>query len=422
NVSLHVKLHHAMKRVSCALITSTAPDFAHTPLSLAEYKHYAASVKANSGRILGFCGLGAYPDTTSSRRLLANVRQAFDFYKRNSGLGRQAMPAGEAAIVYSYETRRRNMAEAARAHTLECFGMSRLLQECHIPWDFLIPEIDDSFEALSRYRLILLPAVSCLSDRFVESLNRYVAGGGRLLATGEAGTWKTADIRRRSHPLARVLGIQPQGGSTEGCFHVADAFEPIVMVGRAFKIAARGKVLRRIIPPGAARSVFVQKDIVPADRPAGPAVVKQRHESGASIYAAFEPGKFYYEQGHYQTRELLESMLDEIYPEPLRLIQAKLPDTVEVTVTEQPEQRRRIIHLVNKTTSGHYMGRETNHAIHQVVPLENLELTIRRVPTGAAVSLVDLDGTLKRSGNMLRVHLRRLEQYGAITIKIGETL
>lgn len=134
------------------------------------------------------------------------------------------------------------------------------------------------------------------------------------------------------------------------------------------------------------------------------------------MYATFEPGRFYYERGHYQTRELLESLLAEAYPVPLRRIRTNLPDTVEVSVTEQPEQGRRIIHLVNKTTGGHYMGRETNHLIHRVVPVSDVELEIRNVPKGVRPALLNTKGTV-RTGVTLQVSLPRLETYAAVVIK-----
>lgn len=417
SVSLQVKLHQAMKRASCALITSTsAGAFAHTPIALTEFLHYAASGLGNGGRILGVCGVGAYPDTTTSRRLLENVRKTFAFYKRHAWFCKGAELAGEAAIVSSYDTRRQELG-AVSNQLFELFGMSRLLHETHIPFNFLIPEIDDTLETLRRYRLVILPSVACLSDRFVENLRRYVASGGRLLATGATGFRDSTGAWRRVYPLADVLGITPAGENPSGCFYIEDEFEPVVMIGRSMKILARGHVLRRIIPPGAEHPVFVQKDIVPGDRPAGPAVVKNRYGRGTSVYAAFEPGRFYYECGQYQTRGLLESLLAEVYPERRRFIHTNLPDTVEVSVTEQPAQGRRIIHLINKTTSGHYMGRETNHAIHQVVPVSDVNLEIQDLPVGVRVSFVNMRGTA-RVGRMLRVNVPRLDQYGAIVINL----
>ena len=82
----------------------------------------------------------------------------------------------------------------------------------------------------------------------------------------------------------------------------------------------------------------------------------------------------------------LESLLAEAYPIAQRLIRTNLPDTVEVSVTEQPERGRRTIHLINKTTSGHYMGRETNHLIHQTVPVSDVDAMMARLVDSLGLS------------------------------------
>ncbi|MCC6581176.1 MAG: hypothetical protein IT440_12125 [Phycisphaeraceae bacterium] len=417
NANLEIKLHHAMKRTSCALITSTADAYSHVPIGPVEFQHFAATAKGNAGRILGVCGIGAYPDTTTSRRLLDNVRQTFAFYKRDAEFCRGAQPAGEVALVYSYDTRRHDLRDQPiQSHNFEFFGLSRVLQEAHIPWNALIAEIDDMLESLLPSRLLILPATTCLSDRFVESLIQYLRQGGRVLATGMPGLWKSADMPRRTYPLADALGLRPRGVRPSACFHVEDAYEPVVFVGRSYRVNAKSGVLRRYIPVGADRPVFAEKNILPADRPTDPLVIQNRHGKGTSVCAAFEPGGFYYEQGQYQVRELLESLLAAAYPPRLRQIRTNLPDTVEITATEQPSHRRRIIHLINKTTSGHYMGRETNRAIHQVVPVCHLELELRNIPAKARVSLAHMEGTV-RPGRSLRVDIDKLEAYGAILIE-----
>ena len=340
HASVGAKLNNAMKRTSCLLITSTYENFSHAPVSPVEFMHYAASAKGNGGRILGVCGVGAYPDTTTSRRLLENVRKTFEFYKKDKEFYQGANPVGEVGLVYSYETRIHDMKNfPVQKHNFEFFGITRVLQETHIPWNAVIAEVEDSIESFKKYRLLILPAVACLSDRFVENLVAYVKGGGRILVTGEAGLWKTAEVRRKGYPLAEVMGIKHSGLLSESSFYMEDKVDPILLLGRAFKISASGKVLRRFIGPGAKAPVFVTKDILPSDKPSGPMVVKQKFGRGSSVYAACEPGVFYYEYGHYQTRELLESLLAEAYPVSQRRIKAVLPDTVELSVTEQPAKK-----------------------------------------------------------------------------------
>ena len=61
------------------------------------------------------------------------------------------------------------------------------------------------------------------------------------------------------------------------------------------------------------------------------------------------------------------------------------------------------------------MGRETNHAIHQIVPVSDVELEIIDLPKNAKVSFLNMEGTVCK-GKTLRIRVPRLEQYGAVVI------
>ncbi len=62
---LTMRWHKAIGMPSCELLTSTSPYHGHLSVPLAAWQVSAASAKANGCNILGPCGVGAYPDTTS---------------------------------------------------------------------------------------------------------------------------------------------------------------------------------------------------------------------------------------------------------------------------------------------------------------------------------------------------------------------
>jgi len=76
-------------------------------------------------------------------------------------------------------------------HFNDLCGMARSLFEGHIPFDALIfqhPEMRAdrwTLEDLKRYRLLILPAVTCISDEQAEVIGEYLESGGRV-ATIEA--------------------------------------------------------------------------------------------------------------------------------------------------------------------------------------------------------------------------------------------
>ena len=104
----------------------------------------AAICKANGGEVLGPCGVGAYPDTTSAKRLLANVKTGLDAHMRDADL-------------QPWATRKYFKAGAMNWYE-EILGWSRLLMEEHLPFDFVVAERVAAPESLSRYQLVILPS------------------------------------------------------------------------------------------------------------------------------------------------------------------------------------------------------------------------------------------------------------------------
>lgn len=68
----------------------------------------------------------------------------------------------------------------------EYCGWCRFLSDTHRQWDVVV-QADMTADALARFPVVVLPSVLSLSDREIEELRRYVAGGGRLVATGLTG-------------------------------------------------------------------------------------------------------------------------------------------------------------------------------------------------------------------------------------------
>ena len=69
----------------------------------------------------------------------------------------------------------------------EYCGWCQFLGDTHRQWDIVLQQ-DLTATNLARYPLVVLPSVLALTDADVNELRRYVAGGGRLIATGQTGT------------------------------------------------------------------------------------------------------------------------------------------------------------------------------------------------------------------------------------------
>ena len=101
------------------------------------------------------------------------------------------------AVVYSIPTLlwrefpATNHHNGAQAGALN--GFARALEDSHIPFDSVFfghPDFwDDSrlAAAIQQYKVLILPAVDCLSDSQIQILKAYLAAGGSIVATGSLG-------------------------------------------------------------------------------------------------------------------------------------------------------------------------------------------------------------------------------------------
>ena len=91
--------------------------------------------------------------------------------------------------------------------------MEQLLIQSNVIFELIL---DRHLDALDRYRVLVLPGMTCTSDANAAKIAQWVAAGGRLLATDAA---STKDEWRRARPypaLAEVFGW-PTDGEIGGC-------------------------------------------------------------------------------------------------------------------------------------------------------------------------------------------------------------
>jgi len=68
----------------------------------------------------------------------------------------------------------------------EYCGWCQFLGDTHRQWDIVLQQ-DLTAASLARYPIVVLPSVLVLTDAQIRELRRYVARGGRLVATGQSG-------------------------------------------------------------------------------------------------------------------------------------------------------------------------------------------------------------------------------------------
>ncbi|MFC1716049.1 hypothetical protein ACFL6S_20430, partial [Candidatus Poribacteria bacterium] len=120
-------------------------------------------------------------------------------------------PYADIAIAYSVPTMMYYNYQhgAAAAPVSALSGIARALEEGHLPFAveiFRHPEIHEdlvTLQELSRYRLLILPNLECLSDSQIELFTQYLQAGGTLGIIGQCGTKNEDNLSRDESPLER---------------------------------------------------------------------------------------------------------------------------------------------------------------------------------------------------------------------------
>ncbi len=130
--------------------------------------------------------------------------------KRERWLTR-TQPAAWGAILVSEQTRQfyayRDIAERFLPHV---FGTFRVGMEEHLPLT-LINDWDLNPQTLAKYRVLVLPNATALSDVQVAAVREYIASGGGLVATGETSLCDELGQPRADFALQDLFGVSYRG-------------------------------------------------------------------------------------------------------------------------------------------------------------------------------------------------------------------
>jgi hypothetical protein len=408
---LTMRWHRAIGKPSCELLTSTSPSHAHLSVPLTAWQVSAASAKASGCNVLGPCGVGAYPDTTTSSRLLTTVREGLAFFMEDAELHEGAVPAAKVALVFSWATRK-YFREGRMDWSQELDGWSRVLIEEHIPFELVVAEQVESAGDLAQYDLLILPNTAFVSETFCAAVDDYAHAGGHVLATGETSLGDERGFPRDDFNLGKLFGITRKR-SAEGPFYMQGELEAEPATGVFQQVVASAEVLARHISTDPAGSVSGGMDPFPMETTEWPIAVTQPAGSGQVLYVTFDLGRYYATHCLKHARDRMARYIDRLLPE--RQVMVKAPRSLEVTVWRQVTPERIIIHLANRTPLAHDMPR-----IHEISPLSHVNIEFESPYPAPRVTCRRAPAATTFEGSKVSVHIDKLAIYAAVVIEPTE--
>lgn len=124
------------------------------------------------------------------------------FYRKNRELFTGSQDVTNVAVLRSYPS----ITYSQRNVQLATILVEQALIQGRIPFDLIF---DEHLENLSKYRVLVLPETECLSDAQLASIRKFVASGGGLVATGQAGRYDQWRRLRVVPGLKDLIDSQP---------------------------------------------------------------------------------------------------------------------------------------------------------------------------------------------------------------------
>jgi len=354
------------------------------------------------------CSIGdqLHPDGSLDETTYRSIGQAYGEVEAKEPWCIGARPISDIGVLSSESETRSHRQNAADE------GVTRALLEGH----FLFELIDRSMD-FSRFRLLVVPDDIRMDDELKTRIDGYLAGGGRLLLTGESGLWKDRA------EFAFDLGADYAGPSEfspdfilpEPHLRADFVSTPVVMYLRSQRIrVGSGESLGAVYDPYFNRTYrhFCSHQHTPFQpEPSGFSCgVRQ----GPVVYLAHPVFSLYRTYGAVVYREYISRVLVSMLGESAT-VEVSLPSTARVALNRQEVERRSVLHLLfaNAVSRGGSMDLSggtvagaglTIEIIEELLPVRDvrvvarLEKPVKNVilqPEGIALNFTQTDGVVE---------------------------
>ena len=285
-------------------------------------------------------------------------------------------------------------------------GASRILLEGKYLFNLV-----DQYEDLTKYKLLILPDIIRVDDKLKARLEAFVAGGGKLLCTGESG------LKPGSDEFAIDLGVVCEGRNGFCPNYMIPEYEAVngrtayVMYKPSLNIRAESGSVEALLEEtyfNRTAEHFCSHQHTPnnpgADRPG--AVL-----NGNTGYIAWNLFHDYADKGSYHLKELALHMIEALLGDS-RSVRTNLPDRGIVTYTKQAEESRYVAHLLFAHTTKRGNGVEV---IEDIVPLYEINLKAALPTAPKRVYKVEY-----RDGGLCETELEYTYSEGFAEVEVGK--
>lgn len=342
------------------------------------YQLAAAQIAANGCRVFFYSG-SQHVDGTLEHTEAQKVGKAFGEIEKFEELLSRREPLADAAILQS------DAASAAGsgnlvvanaigrckqpdAHRAAILGAMQLCDYAKIPWK-VVPEQELTLEEALRYRVILLPGMTYISQELAGVLTAFVEQGGKLVAEGACGLYDKEGARLSDFSISSLLGCHYQetisqyqeaeyGGylqkdQDEIFAFLPDTLPPVGPIQYGVRPEQDAQALGRLVHPCTplTETSWVNWWCPP---PAGkgrawPGAVRKATGQGCALYLPFD--FFPHADSLNLHRQLFLGILEALLPAPSFRLETPYPETLSMSFYKKDGDYilHQVSHLAEKT-------------------------------------------------------------------------
>lgn len=149
------------------------------------------------------------------RRQYRTAEPIFRWHAENERYLVDRQPVADVGVVWSQENHDLHGGAEAEERTLDPYrGAAEALNRAGLAW--MPVHAEDIGAAQGRFRVLILPNIVVLSDEQAAAVERFAAGGGSVIATGETSLRTGDGSPRDDFALGSLFGIRRHGTASRG--------------------------------------------------------------------------------------------------------------------------------------------------------------------------------------------------------------
>ncbi len=381
------------------------------------------------GRFWNCSFTGAHPGATYDQRTAFHQTEAYQFVKTHERLLTQHVSVANVGIYYSRATRLSFRKKSEEGDRFEAFikGVETVLIENHIPHDFIADD-QISKERLSKYKVVVLPNVRCLSDNEVSLLKNYVGHGGNLVATYETSLYHADGSKRSDFALFDVFGCNFTGEkvNTRKDFYqvIADPLHAVVTPdSKDTKLLINAGYTLICKASAQAKKICTYNPVVHNQPPEKawtnewareyPTVLENQYLKGKVIYFANQPDLITYEFAHPDARNLLTRSIRYLAQNSI-LLETNAPESVHAGLTQSQRNPKEYIFSIVNTTSGPV------RPLRNLLPVFDIQSKLKLGSLRRFKMLrSNAEDSVRNDEGTIRVDVKRLDDYFSVQIEVA---